>query len=192
MSESLHDTNSTEKHLCDALKRGEELAFTEIYERYFNELYISAYKILGTDNGADDSVQETFMSLWKYRAGLDIQNLRSYLHRSLRNAALKAYLLRKADTLFFERLSNVTNELLSADPLVYKELHSKLVTLIKKLPQDQQKIYNMSRAQLMTYQQIAEELQISIKTVEKKMSLSIKHLRIEILKVMSLLIIFQQ
>lgn len=191
MQVNSYDNTTDEQLLRTGLKRGEEAAFSQIYDRYFDQLYITAYKILGVSDGAEDAVQETFMALWKYRANLEIQNLGGYLNRSVRNAALKAYKERKIDAAFFERLAKASNELLSADPLIYKELQNKLVALIKALPEDQQLIYNLSREQKMTNQQIADHMQISIKTVEKKMTLSLKYLRSELMKAMLVILASQ-
>lgn len=188
MPERLYDTDSTEQQLVEGLRLGKETAFAQVYNRYFDELYIRAYKILGVKEGAEDAVQETFMALWKYRTGLDIRNLGAYLNRALRNAALKAYQARKVDARFFERLGLASNELLSADPLVFKELQAKLVELIKALPEDQQLIYLLRREQQMSCQEIAEHMDISVKTVEKKMTLSLKYLRSELIKVMAVLL----
>lgn len=191
MQVNTYDKNTDEQLLRTGLKRGEDAAFAQVYDRYFDQLYVTAYKILGTSEGAEDAVQETFMALWKYRANLEIQNLGGYLNRSVRNDALRAYKKRKIDAVFFERLAKASNELLSADPLIYKELQNKLVALIKALPDDQQLIYNLSREQKMTNQQIADHMQISIKTVEKKMTLSLKFLRSELTKAMLVILASQ-
>ena len=191
MQVSNYNSATDEQQLCLGLKQGEEIAFAEIYDRYFNELYTRAYKVLGVSDGAEDAVQETFMALWKYHAGLDIQNLGAYLNRAVRNAALKAYQLRKTDAIFFERLAKASNELLSADPLVYKELQQKLAELIKALPADQQLVYTLSREQKFTNQQIADHMQISVKTVEKKMTLLLKYLRTELVKALVIIVASQ-
>jgi len=191
MRVNIYDKTTADIQLCAGLHQGEEAAFAQIYDRYFDRLYVSAYKILGVTDGAEDAVQETFMALWKYRANLEIQNLGGYLNRSVRNDALRAYQKRKTDTIFFERLAKVSNQLLSADPLIYKELQNKLVSLIKALPEDQQLIYNLRREQKMTNQQIADHMQISIKTVEKKMTLSLKYLRSELMKAMVVILASQ-
>jgi RNA polymerase sigma-70 factor (ECF subfamily) len=163
--------------LVQALQDGEELAFTEIYDRYFQPLYITAYKILHHTEGAEDVVQDTFLSLWKYRHNLQIENLAPYLHQSARHAVIKVCQRKKTDVEFYQRLARATVILLHPDPLADQELQEILVRTIHALPVDQQVIYNMSRESAMTYQQIADKLGISIKTVEKKMSLSLKLLR---------------
>lgn len=167
----------TEIMLLKALQKGEVGAFTEIYDRYFEPLYLTAYKILQHTQGAEDAVQETFLSMWKYRESIQVDNLAAYLHQSVRHAVIKEYKKNQADHLFYKRLSQATSILLQPDPLADKELQETLTSIIRSLPPDQQSIYCMSRENLMTYQQIANELKISVKTVEKKMSRSLQHLR---------------
>jgi RNA polymerase sigma-70 factor (ECF subfamily) len=161
-----------------ALLQDEEGAFTEIYERFFQPLYITAYRILQHAEGAEDAVQETFFSLWKYRDSLQIENLGGYLHQSVRYAVIKAYQRQQVDARFMERLAKASDILLREDPLLYKELQEKLQQTIGSLPPGHRRIFEMSREQEMTYGQIAGKLDISVKTVEKKMSWSLKQLRI--------------
>ena len=183
-----YDSDTAEVLLCHGLTRSEGPAFAQIYERYFDRLFTRAFKILGDSQSAEDAVQETFTALWKYRRNIDIKNLGGYLNRALQNAAVKACQQRKTDHKFFDRLAHASNELLVSDPVIYKELQAKLLELINNLPADQKLIYSLSREQHFTNKQIAEQLQISVKTVEKKMTLSLKYLRTELLKAMALLL----
>ncbi len=168
----------TEILLVQALRQDEEGAFTEIYERFFQPLYVTAYRILQHAEGAEDAVQETFFSLWKYRDNLQIENLGGYLHQSVRYAVIKAYQRQQVDARFMDRLAKASDILLREDPLLYKELQEKLLRTIESLPPDHRRIFELSREQEMTYQQIAGEMEISVKTVEKKMSWSLKQLRV--------------
>ena len=72
----------------------------------------------------------------------------------------------------------ITFRVLDDDTLQYKELKNHLHNLIATLPEDQRLIFTLHREEGLTYQQIADRLDISIKTVEKKMSLALKHLRL--------------
>lgn len=163
--------------LLKALQNNEEGAFTEIYDRYFEPLYRSAFKILQHKQGAEDAVQETFLSTWKYRKSIHIDNLGAYLHQSVRYAVIKEYRKNQTDGFFYKRLASASAILLQPDPLADKECQEKLLAILRTLPADQQSIYCMSREHAMTYQQIADKLQISVKTVEKKMSRSLHQFR---------------
>lgn len=168
----------SEQSLLTALQAGDDAAFTEIYHRYFDLLYTRAYKVLGMEQGADDAVQEVFLSLWKYRANLKIDNLGGYLHQSVRNAVVRSIRHQQADMTLRRRLGEATAQLAQTPTATAEaEYRETLARLINSLPPDQQKIYRLSRDEEFTYTEIAKELDISVKTVEKKMSATLKVLR---------------
>jgi len=159
------------------LHQSDELAFAEIYNRYWKPLYSSAHNILQVRDAAQDAVQEVFISLWKRRADIQVEILQSYLHQAVRFQVFKAIRAEKTDQDFFNRLSLITRDILFDDPLLFKELESLYQQLIHALPPDEQEIFLLHRDSGLTYKQIAEQKNISVKTVEKKMSRSLKEIR---------------
>ena len=75
--------------LTNLLKDGDESAFTEIYNRYWDKLYFIAYKLLKDTASAEEIVQEVFLSLWKKRDTLIIQSLPQYLAAMARYAVYR-------------------------------------------------------------------------------------------------------
>ncbi|ALL06191.1 hypothetical protein AQ505_12240 [Pedobacter sp. PACM 27299] len=167
----------SDAELITALKEGEEQAFGEIYERYWKELYRKANHILQDPDAAVDVLQDVFLSLWQRRAQVDIQVLKPYLHQALRFSVLKAIRKLKTDRQFYERLMEVTTEIISENPLLFKEQQQLIQNLIDNLPEDCKQAFLLSREQEMTYKQIANLLNISEKTVEKRISKSLKMIR---------------
>jgi RNA polymerase sigma-70 factor (ECF subfamily) len=159
------------------LHQNDELAFAEIYNRYWKLLYSSAHNILQVKDAAQDAVQEVFISLWKRRANIQIEVLQSYLYQAVRFQVFKAIRAEKTDQDFFNRLALVTRDILFEDPVLFKELESLYQQLIHALPPDEQEIFLLNRDSGLTYKQIAEQKNISVKTVEKKMSRSLKEIR---------------
>lgn len=136
-------------------------------------------------------VQEVFISLWKRRAIVQIVSLKSYLLQAVRFQVFKAIRAEKADAGFFKRLSLVSKDIVTQDPLLFKEFGQLLTKAIQSLPEDQQIIFTMSREKEMTYLEIATERGISVKTVEKKMSQALKHLRSEMDEALVILLLAQ-
>lgn len=159
------------------LHQSDELAFAEIYNRYWKPLYSSAHNILQVKEAAQDAVQEVFISLWKRRCNIQIDLLQSYLHQAVRFQVFKAIRAEKTDQDFFNRLSLITRDILFEDPVLFKELESLYQQLIRALPPDEQEIFLLHRDSGLTYKQIAEQKNISVKTVEKKMSRSLREIR---------------
>ncbi|WP_052265996.1 RNA polymerase sigma-70 factor [Pedobacter kyungheensis] len=163
--------------LISRLKCGDELAFNEIYNSYWKQLYYTAFTILQDEEGALDAVQEVFVSLWQRREQLNIVTLKAYLHQAVRFTVLKAIRAQKTDKEFYKRLAKITTEIIIEQPLLFKEQQKLIQGLIDSLPADCKRIFLMSREEEMTYKQIASKLEISEKTVEKKMSKSLKLIR---------------
>jgi RNA polymerase sigma-70 factor (family 1) len=159
------------------LSQHDELAFAEIYNRYWKLLYSSAHNILQVKAAAQDAVQEVFISLWKRRADIQVEALQPYLHQAVRFQVFKAIRAEKTDQQFFNRLALITRDILFEDPMLFKELETLYLQLINALPPDEQEIFRLHRDSGLTYKQIAEQKNISVKTVEKKMSRSLRELR---------------
>jgi RNA polymerase sigma-70 factor (family 1) len=167
----------TDDQLLQGLYESDESAFAEIYNRYWKSLYTAAHNILQVKEAAQDAVQEVFISLWKRRATIQVEVLQSYLHQAVRFQVFKAIRAEKTDQQFFNRLASISKDILFEDPLLFKELESLYHQLIQSLPPDEKEIFLLHRDGGLTYKQIAEQKNISVKTVEKKMSHALKEIR---------------
>ena len=166
-----------DQQLLALLKEANKDAFAEIYNRYWNSMYWSAYYVIKNESVAQDAVQEVFIALWQRNAEVDIEMLNAYLHQAVRFQILKAIKKQKADEQFYSRLVNITANIVYENPLLFKEQESLLKDILDTLPEDCRLIFRMSREEQLTYKQIAQQLSISEKTVEKKMTLCLKHFR---------------
>jgi RNA polymerase sigma-70 factor (family 1) len=166
-----------EPNLLSLLREDSEAAFTEIYNRFWKSLFRTAYHILQDKEASQDIVQNVFVSLWQRRAELRIDNLKGYLHQAARFGVFKAIREQQHDQEFYDRLAQVTADIITDNPLIFKEQQELLRQLIGNLPEDCRETFRLSREENMTYKQIAELLGISEKTVEKRMSRSLQHIR---------------
>lgn len=167
----------TDIELLEGLKNNDGEAFTGIYNRYWQSLYYTAVNVLQQPPLAEDIVQEVFISLWRRRDELEITHLKAYLSKAVKFQVLKTIRDNKADNLFYERLQRITATIIKEDPLLGKEMQVIFARLAADLPEDCREIFRLSREEGLTYLEIASRLQISVKTVEKKMSFSLKHFR---------------
>lgn len=167
----------TDDQLLRQLHQSDELAFAEIFNRYWKPLYTSAHNILQVKEAAQDAVQEVFISLWKRRTEVQVDILQSYLHQAVRFQVFKAIRAEKTDQDFFNRLAGISKDILIEDPVLFKELETIYQQLIQSLPPDEKEIFLLHRDGGLTYKQIAEQKNISVKTVEKKMSRALKEIR---------------
>lgn len=167
----------TDVELVDLLNSGDENAFTEIYDRYWKLLFKTAYNILHDFASAQDITQNIFINLWERRNEAKILSLKSYLQQATRFAVFRAIKDQQTFKAFYEHLADVTADIIMDDPLIFKEQQELLNNIINALPEDCQETFRLSREVNMTYKQIAASLGISEKTVEKRMSKSLKHIR---------------
>lgn len=172
-----NDINLTDNQLIDLLRIGDEPAFAEIYNRYCKPLFDTAYSIIQDEDVAKDIVQNVFISLWQRREVSDIQSLRPYLQQAARFLVLKAIRANQTDLRFYDRVKEITSEILNDDPLVYKEQQMLIQNLLSSLPENCRETFRLSREEGYTYKQIASHLNISEKAVEKRMSKSLRHIR---------------
>lgn len=173
----LNFSTYSDEQLLRLLSEDNQQAFSEIYERYWEKLFVSAEKILQNRAAAQDAVQEVFISLWNRRSTLQIESLQNYLYQAARFQVFKNIRSEKTGNDFFKRLALVSNEIIKEDPAALKELERMIEKIIASLPEDQRIIFKMNRDQGLTYKQIAAEKNISVKTVEKKISQALKYIR---------------
>ncbi len=129
---------------------------------------------------AKEIVQVSFINLWEKRQSIDIsKSVKSYLTTSIRNKCLN-YLrdTKKFDTDII--LSDVLFQEVNfeqGDKLIEKELNNKITKAIDELPEKCKEIFQLNRFENLKYKEIANKLDISVKTVETQMSKALKHLR---------------
>lgn len=167
----------TDSELINLLKSNDESAFTEIYNRYWRPIFNSAYAIIQDEDNAKDIVQNVFISLWQRREVSNIQSLKPYLKQAARFLVLKTIRSNQTDSRFFDRVKEITSEILNDDPLIFKEQQKLIQSLLNSLPENCRETFRLSRDEGYTYKQIASQLNISEKAVEKRMSKSFKYIR---------------
>ena len=165
--------------LLDLLSKSDELAFTEIYSRFWKKLFAIAYNRLKENQAAEDIVHDVFASLWANRNKIEIESLDNYLA-----TAAKYMVLAKIKRKERERIYNNTFpqapvfELSIETSLHYKRILEIVKNEVEKLPEKCRLIFKYSRNEGMPVRQIAKELSISPKTVENQLNKALKHLKL--------------
>lgn len=175
--------SSSDNELIALLNAGSEQAFAEIYTRYRAPLFLHAYRMLQDDEEAKDIVQTTFSTIWANHGALNIRHaLDAYLYGAVRNRILKFIAHQKVVARYTDSLNSFLEESApTADEnLREKELVQILEKEIANLPPKMREIFELSRNGLLSHKQIAEQLQLSDKTVKKQISNAIRILRLKI------------
>lgn len=184
-------SGQTDDELLILLQKGNERAFTTIYERYHKLLYVVAFKYLKDNDTAKDAVQQIFLKLWESRTLLNIQiNLRNYLYTMLKNYLLNEirnnYSALEKNYELAQETIEYENEIL--ERLEEKEMNEQLYRAIGDLPEQKRAVCLYKLKKGLSNQEIAEKMQISIPTVKIHYSQAIKLLREHFEKLLILLL----
>ena len=161
------------------MNQGDIKAFESIYKCYYSQLSYFLMRYLDSENTIEDVIQNVFYNIWQNRTTLEPRGtLKSYLFSAVRNQALTQLKSERKFDRITEELKDVeqekernANRLFEIDEL--REAYQKAVA---KLPKKRRHIFLMHRQENLTYKEISEVLNISIKTVETQMSRSLKFL----------------
>ena len=166
--------------LTHSLKQGDEAAFEQLMEWYAPQLTAYCLRFTKAREPAEEIVQDVFVNLWLRRSTLDpSSSLSGYLFKSTQNAAFNFLKKVARDASLQEQLwYDYQQQPVSAvsEPVV-QELEALVEVAIHQLPPKRRNIFRMSRQGGMTYEEIAQELNISKNTVKEQIARSSRAVR---------------
>ncbi|MEE1944198.1 RNA polymerase sigma-70 factor [Pedobacter sp. KR3-3] len=183
LSETFTYASNPDQALVELLIKGDALAYTAIYNRYFDVLYLHARKRLGDNEEAQDLLQDLFAALWNKRAELQLKsNLKAYLYVAVRNKVLDVISHKQVADKYINSLQRFIDEgYAGADHLIRERQLKELIEKgIAGLSPRMREIFELSRNHCLTYRQIAEQLGISEQNVKTQIKLALKKLRKEL------------
>jgi len=166
--------------LLNLLKDDDQLAYTEIFERYSRLLVNHVYKMTGNHDEANDVVQEVFLFIWNKRRELEITgSLSSYLYKATKNRILNHIAHEKVVSRYADSFSNfIENDYVFADSkLREKELEAIIESEIALLPEKMREVFLLRKVEELSYDEIALQLNITDKTAKQQVYNSLKILR---------------
>lgn len=171
---SLLDEHKLLNDFCNSNKT----AFEQIFRHYYQPLCVYASRILLNDEEAEELVQDFFVKLWEKRGQIKIESsIKSYVFRSVKNLCLNKI---KHEQIKLQHAKHVISESEQSDfsdQFVEVDLQKDIENSIAELPEKRRQIFLLSREEGLKYREIAERMNISVKTVEVQMGLAIKTLR---------------
>ncbi|SFF38237.1 RNA polymerase sigma-70 factor [Sunxiuqinia elliptica] len=172
-----------DKDLVVQLKSNSSSAFQALFEKYSQRIYRFSLGYLKSTQEAEEIVQDVFLRVWKAREELLVErSFESYLFTIAKNTILNT--IRKANYekayLEYSSLHSNKNSLLDEE-LDFKELDRIYRRAIEKLPARRKEVYRLSRDNGLSNREIANELGISVKTVENQMTAALSAIKKELL-----------
>lgn len=179
-----------DEELLQRLRNGDSNAFTILYKRYWKRLFYVAADKLQDLAAAEEIVQDIFTDLWTRRAILNITGkLSVYLFVALKNKIINQQVKQKRARLFREyAVHHVHGEDYSTlHALAFEELKEQLDKLIARLPEQGRLVFQMSKEQGLSHREIAGEMNITEKAVERRLNRVVKELAANLRQLWSLM-----
>jgi RNA polymerase sigma-70 factor (family 1) len=169
-----------EQLLIEKLKSGDPDSFSDIFSAYYKDLVFFAYSITRELLDAEDIVQDTFVKLWEDHEKLNVTvSLKSILLKTIQNKCIDWHRHRRI-------INNHSSYIINNAPLyeynidnylLRSEMEEMIDKALAKLPEKIREAYELHRFEGLKYQEIAAKLNVSIRTVEVRISKALELLR---------------
>ena len=179
--------------VASRIKIGDEQAFELLFRKYYVKLCSFANKFLNEPEEARDIVQQVFIKLWECRDYIDPDDsIKAYLFKMTQNICINKLQRKKVESKYAEiyRLIYLNQHEISPDEsLLTGELEKNINSALSRIPPRCKQVFELSRIEGLKYIEIADVLNISVKTVETQMSKAFRILRFELQEYIKLLLI---
>ena len=177
--ERMNDCGSlNDSTLLRLLQKNDSTAFQELYNRYWSKLYFLAHKRLKSAEAAEEIVQNVFMTLWRKRKTLKINDLAPYLAAVTRYAVYH-YLAAEKRRAHKEEVAGNRNSGVVAGELLIddKQLLEIVKQEVNELPEKCRLVFIYNKLEDQTLPEVAERLNISVKTAEAHLTKALRLIR---------------
>lgn len=180
---------SGETHL---VKVQNEQVFEQLFKTYFKSLHAYAFTILNSEAVAEEMVQQVFYKLWEKKEQLDVHtSVKAYLYRSVHNESLnylKHHSIKSKHQTYAMQQQQNNHEHSAGEKLAGRELEQQIRQALNDLPEQCRTIFQLSRYEELKYREIADQLGLSIKTVEAQMGKALRILRLKLTDFLAILL----
>lgn len=165
--------------LLELLKKGDERAFSEIYETFWEKLYFLAYQKLNDQESAEEVVQDVFLTLWRKREDLMINNLSHYLAAMVRYAVYRTIARESQSKKREMRFQDSQGTYFTIEESIgNKMLLDKIFELSNHLPERCRLVFQYNKLEDRSLDEVSELLGISKKTAETHLTKALKTIRL--------------
>ncbi|WP_163712736.1 RNA polymerase sigma factor [Mangrovibacterium lignilyticum] len=164
----------------EQLRRGDSRAFKQFFQYYGEKVFAFAFSYLKNETDAQEIVQEVFLKVWKNRQNLKVNtSLQAYLFTITFNAVKKTFLRRSKEQAFKHSLVDELDSETDVQDFEnqYQLVIAKLELFIEEMPERRRQIFIARKKEGKPVKQIAEEMDISVKTIENQITEAMKYLK---------------
>lgn len=165
--------------LMESLKNGDEKAYKFLLNKFHRKLNAYALTLVNDHSMAQDIVQNVFLKTWKNRNKLNPEfSIQSFLYKSVYNEFINSYQQNKAMMLLQQKyVESMQHVVETTDDSSIERMLAIINKEIQNLPNKCQQVFILSKKEGLTNIEIAEHLNVSIKTVEAQISKAYKILK---------------
>lgn len=163
--------------LLKLIQSGDEHAFKYLFDTYFASLCRFMNVYLDNTQESEELALDIFLYVWEHRQTIEVKiSLKAYLFRAARNKCLNCLRDRKT-TLSLDDVNEPGQMVVDSSSLEVEELTHLIEEAVCSLPDRCQEVFRKSREESLSNQQIADEMQISVKTVEGQITKALKRIK---------------
>jgi len=151
--------------------------FKILFDNYFDDLRKYLFYRSGNGELATDIAQETFMLIWEKQIEVDPKRVKGLLFKIGGDLFITRYRKDQVAFKFFKTFKPAEHDSSPEEQLTYNELKIAYEKSLETMPEKQRIVFLMSRVDEMKYAEIADQLGLSIKAIEKRMNLALAHLK---------------
>jgi len=174
------------------LSKRDEAAFERVFKTHYKNLHAYAFSMLKDKDEAEEMVQQVFFKLWERSERLTFSgSVTAYLYRAVHNECLNFIKHQKVKAGYQLHVAYSMKHKLdhSQGKMISKELENRFREALNELPEQCRTVFQLSRFEDLKYKEIADKLDISVKTVENHMGKALKLLRTRLVDFLPLLLI---
>ncbi|HWL00641.1 MAG TPA: RNA polymerase sigma-70 factor [Parapedobacter sp.] len=167
------------------LKKGKETAFRKIYEQLHRPVYRTIHTLVKDTEKTEELVQEAFVALWSNRSRLhEDQPLYPYVYLTAKRLAIDHFRNTLREARAMDYLKNTSSSIThnTEESIAASELQRFTEETVKQLPTQQQTVFMLSRHEGLSYDEIAQRLQISPNTVRNHMVCALKAIKLHFIQ----------
>ncbi|MFT4093693.1 MAG: RNA polymerase sigma-70 factor [Niabella sp.] len=174
-------THTPDEALLSLIAQGDEKAFATLFERYRNTLYNYLIKITKTKETAEEMVLDVFLKIWTAKAALEeISHFEAFLFRVAHNQAIdflrQSQRSKQAQAVIWADMQYL-RAAMADEKLLKADTEQAIKEAVSQLSPQRQEVFRLSREEYLSYDEIAERLQLSRFTVRNHLSAALQFIR---------------
>lgn len=168
----------------------EKEAFKILFDSYFEDVRKYILYRCGNEEVATDIAQDTFLRIWEKQIIVDSKTAKGLLYKIAGDLFVTQYRREKLAFNFFNTFRPTQKNTTPEDEIHFQELKKAYENALETMPEKQRTVFLMNRIDELKYKEIAEQLDLSVKAIEKRMSQALEHLKMNLKDKITGLILF--